>query len=559
MLRQLNIRNLALIESLTLDLQAGFTALTGETGAGKSILLDALGLTLGTRADTKLVRHGARQADVQTVFDLTFLPEIQHWLAEEALLDEEDPHTLTLRRVVRKDGGSQAWINGIRAPLAQLKQLAAQLVDIHSQHAQQQLLNTQYQRRLLDAFGQLEPLRQQVSEQWKQWQAARNRLEAHTAQRDSRDQQLFQLRQQLDELEPLQPSTDTYQRLSQRQSQLAHAQMLYQNSQQALVRLEEHPQGAIDQLNQAIQALEPVVEIDNTLAPLLKQLTEQLVILEESARDLHHYQRTLSLDPQELAEVENQLAEYHRLARKFLVEPEALEQHRMELRQQYETLLHFDDQQAELEMAEQRARDQFMDKAQQLHAARKQAAQQLQKQVETLIHPLGLPHARFDIQIRMDEAFAGPHGLDEVRFMMTANPGQPMMPLDQVASGGEMSRISLAIEVALAETAGLPVLIFDEADVGIGGGTAEQVGRLMRRLGRHRQVLAITHQPQVAACAHTHLQVSKRQTDTSTHTTVTPLDTAQRVEELARMLGGTTLTDTTRQHAREMLSLAQGE
>ena len=554
MLTSLHIHNLALIETLTLSLADGFTALTGETGAGKSILLDALGLTLGARADTSLVRHGCDKADVQATFDITHLPLVQAWLAEQELLDDNEPDTLLLRRVIRANGGSSAWINGVKVPASQLQQLGEQLVEIHGQHAHQQLLKSTYQRQLLDAFAGHGALIRQTAETFQHWRTLRKTLEEKRALKAEQAEQLALIEFKLKELEALNPSAEAYRTLSQQHTQLAHAETLMADSQLAADALEGE-QGAAHQLSQALSAVERIAQIDPQLNPLLEQLSNLLISVEEAGRDLRRYAQAIDLDPAQLAQVEEQLSEYHRLAKKYLLEPEALEAHHAELKARHDELAHMDEHLDALETEVEQAWRAYEAAALKLRASRQQAAKRLKKAVETLVRPLGLPHAHFSAQI--SEQTPDATGMDAVTFMLTTNPGQPPAPLNKVASGGELARISLALEVALAEVAGVPTLIFDEVDVGIGGGVAEQVGRLMRQLGAHRQVLAITHQPQVAACAHHHLKVQKQQDVDQTRTQVTPLSRNQRVDELARMLGGATLTDTTYQHARELLSQGQ--
>ena len=554
MLTALTIRNLALIERLELSFSAGFTALTGETGAGKSILLDALGLVLGSRADSALVRHGSERADIQAAFDLTALPHVRSWLEEEALLDEDAPETLLIRRTVSADGGSRAWINGVRAPAAQLRALGEQLVEIHGQHAHQMLMQPAHQRSLLDGFGNLKKSADEVADRWRALQQAQQALEQAEQDTAGREARLDELARLLKDLEALAPTAEDYHELSRQQHRLAHAETLLQSGLEAEAALNGE-QGATRRIGQALDALQRAAEIDPALTPLVEQLEEQRITLEELARDIHHLTGQVELDPQQLAEVDARLGEYHRLARLHLCDPEALEARLQELQEERHRLAHADEHLEALKAEVEAARADFMAAAERLSAARRQAGAHLAETVTPLLQPLGMPHAQLSVQI--DPTEPGRHGLDQVTFLFTANPGQPPRPLGKVASGGELARISLALEVALADVTGTPTLIFDEVDTGIGGGVAEQVGQLMRRLGGKRQVMAVTHQPQVAACAHHHLKVEKTQQTDTTLTRVTPLDHGERIEELARMLGGQRLTDTTRRHAEEMLQLSQ--
>ncbi|WP_294945994.1 DNA repair protein RecN, partial [Sulfurivirga sp.] len=517
MLTTLSIRNLALIERLELNFSAGFTALTGETGAGKSILLDALGLVLGNRADSALVRHGSERADIQAVFDLSTLPDVRRWLEEEALLDEDSPETLLVRRTVSADGGSRAWINGVRAPAAQLRVLGKRLVEIHGQHAHQQLLQSAHQRTLLDGFGGLREQSEEVAERWRALQRARQALaqaEQDTAGREARLDELARL---LKDLEALAPTEDDYHELSRQQHRLAHAETLLQNGLAAEAAL-TGDEGATRRISEALDALHQAAEIEPALTPMLQQLEEQRITLEELARDIHHLTGQVELDPQQLAEVDARLGEYHRLARLHLCDPEALEARLQELQEERHRLAHADEHLETLRTEVETARAAFMEAAERLSAARLQAGAHLAETVTPLLHPLGMPHA--ELSVRIDPTEPGRHGIDQITFLFTANPGQPPRPLGKVASGGELARLSLALEVALADVTGTPTLIFDEVDTGIGGGVAEQVGRLMRQLGGKRQVMAVTHQPQVAACAHHHLKVEKTQRADSTATHV---------------------------------------
>lgn len=555
MLTNLSIRNLALIDQLTLQFNAGFSALTGETGAGKSILLDALGLVLGARADATLVRHGHDKADIQASFDLSNLPHLKTQLAEEELLDEDEPDTLILRRTVRANGGSSAWVNGIKVPAAALKTLGEQLIDIHGQHAHQQLMQPPYQRQLLDAYGQHETLLKKVAAAYKQWKTLKKQLREKQVAQHQREEQLALLEMQLQAMDALNPTREAYETLNQQHSMLAHAEALLNAAQTAAHALDGE-QGAASALYTALQALERVRDIDTALAPHLEQLNTLLITTEELGRDLHHYADQINLDPAALAEVEAQLAEYHSLAKKHLCAPEALEALHAQLKQRHHELLHADEVLAELEAAVEQAWQTYQNEAETLHQRRLAAGAQLSEAVSKTAHPLGLPHLQFEVQLS-PLATPDASGLDKVTFTMTTNPGHPLQPLNKVASGGELARISLALEVVLADVAGLPTLIFDEVDVGVGGAVAEQIGQLMRRLGNQRQVLAITHQPQVAACAHTHYKVEKHRQADSTTTQVTHLPPDAQVEELARMLGGSTLTEATYQHARELFNHGQ--
>ncbi len=555
MLKVLHIHNLALIDQLTLNFTAGFSALTGETGAGKSILLDALGLVLGARAEASVVRHGCDKADIQATFDISHLSSLKTLLAEEELLDEETPDTLLLRRTVRANGGSGGWVNGIKVPAATLKTLGTRLIDIHGQHAHQQLMQSAYQRKLLDAFGGHHAQVKKVAEAFQHWKSLTHQLETARQTHHQREAQLAEIDLQLKALEALDPSTAAYEALTQQHSMLAHAENLLSATQTAAEALDGE-QGAAPALNRALQALERVQTIDPKLSAYTEQLNSLLITTEELGRDLHHYAHDIHLDPEQLAHIETQLAEYHHLAKKHLCAPEELEQLYTSLKEQHHALTHADELLHELETSVATAWQHYQTEAETLHHLRQQAGTALAQAVEQTARPLGLAHLQFQVSLT-PLATPDASGLDQVTFSMTTNPGHPAQPLSKVASGGELARISLALEVVLADVAGLPTLIFDEVDVGVGGAVAAQIGQLMRQLGAQRQVLAVTHQPQVAACAHTHYKVEKQQQPDKTTTHVLQLPPDARIDELARMLSGSTLTEATYQHAKTLFQQGQ--
>ena len=555
MLTQLTIRNLAIIKEVDIHFEMGFTALTGETGAGKSILLDALGLIMGARADSSLVRHGEKHADVQAEFSIAQHPTLQSLLDQDALLDEDDPHTLTVRRVVQADGGSRAWINGIKVTAQQLKQIIPQLLEIHSQHAHQQLLDNAHQRMLLDAWLNEPALVEAVASHFQRWQQLKAELETLRAQQQQQAQQLAALTLQLQQFAELAPSREEYETLAQQQNTLAHAQEYRQGLMTACDAL-EGDRGAVTAFNQALTALEPLIAINPDLQKVVSQLNEQLILAQELARDLSHEANGVRHDPEALVQTEARLSQYHALAKHYLLDPENLEDKYQALQAEFERLSNLDTTLDALEADTQEAERTYLHAAKELSQARQQAGEKLARHVESLVRPLGLEKTQFTVDIT-PASTPQKHGLDQIDFKVTTNPGQPLQPLKKVASGGELARISLALEVALADNHGIHTLIFDEVDVGIGGGVAEKVGRMMQTLGTQSQVLAITHHPQVAACADHHLHIDKQSSDTETRTQIRTLDEAARIDELARMLGGQTLTETTRRHAQELLNTAR--
>lgn len=557
MLQQLHIKNLALIENLRLPFQSGFTTLTGETGAGKSILLDALGLTLGNRADASLVRHGAPKADIIAEFDLTELPEIRGWLLENDLENEEDENSCLIRRTVTAEGRSKAYINGIAVPVAQLKQLGALLIDIHGQHEHQSLMQTAQQMILLDAYAQNQELLKQTQTAYQNWQMQRKTLEERQAQLQEQQDRLELLQFQKNEFDKINPQPEEFATLSEEQHALSHANDILQGTLNAYQALEgEDAPSAVEAVQQAIGALEDIIDYQPALSVQLEQLNSALIELQEAASDIRHASQTIELDPARLQFVEDRLAELHGLAKKYAIEPEALLEKKQQIEDDLNTITHADEEIESLKEAVEQAKSDFDAVATQLSQQRQQAAQQLSQQVTDSMQTLGMANGQFSIELQPAEAPSA-NGVDKVQFLVTANAGQPLKPLTKVASGGELSRISLSIQVATAEVASLPTLIFDEVDVGIGGGIAEIVGQKMRQLGESRQILSITHLAQVAAHGHQHLQVAKQSDGTTTTTAVQPLDDKQRIEELARMLGGMKITEQTLKHAEEMLKHAQ--
>ena len=555
MLKHLHIRNFALVESLELDIKHGMTVLSGETGAGKSILLDALGLTLGDRADSAVVRHGEERAEINATFHVRELPEVKDWLAERELeMDDE----CILRRIVGADGRSKAFINGQPMPLQSLRELGEQLVDIHGQHAHQSLLRREIQRQLLDNFAGHTDLARETAEVYRQWQRLHEehtRLSRAASERESR---LELLRYQVQELDALRLGPNELAELDEEHNRLANANRLLEGAQSAVTRLYEgEEQNITTLLEQTLSELQELQRFDNSLTPTLELLEGAAIQAREAATELRHYVDRLELDPQRLASVEQRLADIHDLARKHRIAPEGLADLQQQLQQELDELnqagSRLDGMQAEIE----RTLTHYQELAEKLSTGRRNAAQKLAALVSANMQELGMGGGRFDVILTPVENTPSPHGLESVELQVSANPGQPLRPLSKVASGGELSRISLAIQVITASREGIPTLIFDEVDVGVGGGVAEMVGRQLRSLGESRQVLCVTHQPQVAAQGHHHFQISKSSQGAVTRTEVVAIDGEDRVAEVARMSGGVTITEQTLDHARELINQAR--
>jgi DNA repair protein RecN (Recombination protein N) len=548
MLRLLSIRNFVVVAVLDVEFERGFTVLTGETGAGKSILLDALGLLLGDRFALRQLRPGAERAELAAEFDVTDTPAVGAWLAEQELTSDGDE--VLLRRVLDAQGRSRAWINGRPATLAQLKGLGEQLVDLHGQHAHQTLVQPQAQRDLVDAFGGFTALAREVAASWRIWQAAVARCDAaaHSAQAASAEREFLDARQR--ELAALAVTPTEWADLSAAQSRLAHAAELLEAAVQGCEALADGDAALIVLLAQLTQRLKSAATNDAGLAHVVALLEPATIDLTEAARALRDYHRGLDLDPQELARVEVRLSAIHDLARKHRVRPDALTTLLTETRERIAALAESADAAALAERAAA-AEVQFRAHAAQLSKKRQFAANELAHRVTEVMQELSMAGGCLEIALAPLAAPAS-HGLESAEFRVASHPKQPLGPLSRVASGGELSRIALAIQVVASEFGQVPSLVFDEIDSGIGGAVAATVGRLLQTLAASRQVLCVTHLPQVAAFADAHFRVSKTGDGDRLSSELARLTTPERVEELARMLGGAAITAKTRAHAREM-------
>lgn len=555
MLTQLTVSNYAIAERVELQFNQGMTALTGETGAGKSIVLDALSLAMGGRADAGAVRHGAKRADITATFDVSQIGEAQQWLEENELDDEND---CILRRVISKDGRSRAYINGQPCPLAHLKDLGSTLMDIHSQHQHQSLLRKDTHRRLLDEFAGAEALAEQTRLAWKAWNTTRQRLHQRQQNADEAEARLQLLRYQAEELDRLGLKENEQEALEKEQSQLSHAESVLHNCHQATMLCTEDDTSASALVRQALQQLEQLPVEVPALADTIQMLNEAQIQISEAGDNLRHFVDDYDADPARLSEVEERLSAIYQMARKHRIAPETLPELHQSLTDELASL---DDGEGSVEKLEAELESQragFNRLAAELSEARQAAAAKLDQRIAEELAQLSMPAVQFVSHLNRnkdDEPAA--HGMEEIEFLVSANPGQPARPLAKVASGGELSRISLAIQVVVAQTSTTPTLVFDEVDVGIGGGTAEVVGRLLRSLGDNGQVLCVTHLAQVAAQCHQHLFVSKFTDSDATFSKIENLDDTGRISEVARMLGGVDMTEHTIAHAREMFSKGQ--
>jgi DNA repair protein RecN (Recombination protein N) len=552
LLKHLHIRNLAVIEELEITFEPGMTVFTGETGAGKSIIVDALGLVLGDRADNSVIRADTDTAEITAIFSLSKTPEIPEKLEEQGITTEQEE--LILRRVINRDGRSRAWANGSPVTIQLLRELGEGMVDIHGQHDHQSLLRPDMQRNLLDAYGWYSDVLNRVREFHTEWSAADSALKKLSGNDQDREARLALLKFQVEELETLNVSAGEIETLAGEHTRLANASRLIESCRQTRQHLTEDEHSLLSGINRDIHELQGLVQFDHSLTQIVELLEGAAVHVKEADIELRHYLDNLDLDPARTQTVEDRLAAIHDMARKHKVRPEELPEHLQSLRDELKGLEEGEQRVAELERARDQALKEYLQAADELHTWRGKTAQKLAREIETRLKDLGMPAARFSIDVqKIGKETPRQEGMDRIEFLVTINPGQELQPLTKVASGGELSRISLAIQVIGSKDKGLPTLIFDEVDAGIGGAIAEIVGKLLHSLAANRQVFCVTHLPQVAALGDHHLQVNKALGEKTTVTEVTLLNRTQRVEEIARMLGGLKITGKTREHAREML------
>ncbi len=549
MLKFLSIRDFIIVDSLELDFSSGFTALTGETGAGKSILIDALSLALGERGDAGMVRSGCERAEISTEFDMANLPDLQSWLREQELVG--DANVCLLRRVLDANGRSRGFINGRSATLQQMRDAGEYLLDIHGQHAHQSLLHPDAQRDLLDGYAGLISEVGELAGLFREWQILLRRhtkLE-QTAEAVASERELLLFQQH--ELEMLNFTVQAWMELQSEYARLSHAADLLETAQFGVEILSEADTACLAQLNALTVRLRVGIEFDGSLQDTLNIVESAQNDLQEAVYALRHYPQKVDVDPQKLREQEQRMAAVVDASRKYRVIPEQLPEVLRCIVARLDDLGSNADL-AALAQQEAVAREQYLSAAKKLGAARKKAAEKLSREITAAMQTLAMQGGNFVVALK-PLAEGNAQGLEALEFQVAINPGLPLRSLAKVASGGELSRISLAIQVAASQAATVPTLIFDEVDSGIGGRVAEIVGALLKRLGQRHQVMCVTHLPQVAAMADAQWQVSKSSRNGATVSTISILNQAERVEEIARMLGGVRITDTTRKHAAEML------
>lgn len=556
MLVHLAISNYAIVERLDLELTAGMTVITGETGAGKSIMLDALGLALGDRCDSSVVRPHTDKADILASFDISQIAEAQEWLANNDLNLADN--SCLLRRVITQDGRSRGYINGTPCPLSQLKSLGELLIDIHSQHEHQSLLKLDNQRRLLDEYAAHSALVAQVKQLAQTWKEASQELYQRTHRSEEQQARQALLSYQLEELAALSLVAGELEQLEAEQHSLSQADTILSTCQQVLASCSNDEVNLIVVLTTAIKKLTSFKTPIAELVEVSQLFTSAQIQIEEAMAEINRFIDHFEADPIRQQQVEERLDRIYSLARKHHIQPAELPAFTTQLTTELATLNAADESLEQLTQKVEQLTKDYQQQAKKLSDARHKAAIKLAKAVQQEMQTLGMPGGQFAINLTpVDSAEPQRNGMEIVEFQVSSNPGQPLRSLNKVASGGELSRISLAIQVITAQTSRVPTLVFDEVDVGIGGPTAEIVGQLLNKIGQTGQVLVVTHLPQVAAQGHQHLLVHKARTKTSTETVVSQLTTKQRVEELARMLGGVELTKQSLAHAEAMLATAQ--
>ena len=553
MLSQINISNFAIISNLDLSLPTGMTAITGETGAGKSIVIDALDVALGDRADPKLIRAGTNRCEINVVFDVKHIPLAKEWLQEHMI--DTDENECIIRRLILREGRSRAFINGSAVTLQQLRDLALLLVQIHGQHQHHALIRKDEQRLIIDRFLQNPSLCATVKKAFQAWQQVKKRI--HDLQQGNGDQAAERnlLEYQLKELSDLNLAEGEWEQLNEEQKQLAHAEQLLLQLQCSLNCLSDNPDvSAVQLLTQAQTALQSVQNFHQSITGCNECLANALIQVDEVINEIQSLSSSISVDPERLQQADQRLKQLYDISRKYQVAPEALLELQQTMEEKLDDLIQQHQDIDSLKAQEDTLKQHYLDVANKLSQRRQKTASQLAKKITKSMQMLGMPEGKFHIAVEANNENPQIHGIDQIEFQTTTNPGQPLASLAKVASGGELSRISLAIQVITAQRDNTPTLIFDEVDVGIGGATAEIVGKLLRQLGETTQILCITHLGQVAAQGQQHVKIEKYKNGKQTMSTLTLLSTKQRIEEIARMVGGVKITQQTLAHAKELLA-----
>ena len=554
-IKRLHIRNFAIIDEIDLEFRSGMTVLTGETGAGKSILIDALGLILGDRAEVNVIRDGCDRAEITAVFEHRDNQTVMDMLKEQSLDTGDDE--LYIRRIIAADGRSRAFVNNSPVTAQLLRMIGENLIDIHGQHSHQSLTKPEIQRQLLDDYGNYPGQLDAVKTVYEQWQEATSQLQ--DLREDNTDQQaaIELLRYQIDELRNIELAPGEYEALDEEQRRLSNSSRLLEATSNALQLFREDDHSICSQLGNITNELRAMQKYDESLANLIRILDDASIQMDEASDELRNYIDSLPGDTERLEEVENRLSLLHQIARKHRIQPAELTGFYEDQQQNLERMENSRKIIDELLAVQTEAQNRYQTETKKLHQLRTKAAKKMAADITARLGELGMANGKFSISLEsITDGIPRAHGDDRVEFLVTTNPGMGLQPLRKIASGGELSRISLAIQVIGNKDKGIPSLIFDEVDAGIGGGVAEIVGRLLHKLAEQRQVFCVTHLPQVASQGDHHLLVNKLSTKTSTNTSVEELAADNRVEEIARMLGGMKITEQSREHAKEMLSHA---
>ena len=558
MLIQLTINNFAIVRQLEIELAKGMSVITGETGAGKSIAIDALGLCLGQRIETSMVREGQERAEICATFFIEPTNPAYQWLQEQELQDPDNPSDCILRRVINADGRSKAFINSTPVSASQLKEIGQYLIHINGQHASQLLLKNDYQLQLVDTFAHHHDLLAQMREDYRTWKNLQTQVKTFQQKVTENEAKKQLLQYQVEELDEFALRPNEYLELEEDQRRLSNSEQLTQLSQSALQLLSENETVSIDSmLYRAMQYIDELSELDPRYASVQTMLNDALIQVQEATSEVQHLASHIEQDPILLQEIEKRLGQALQLARKHNVKPEELVEWHQKLKAELTALLDFSESEERLLLEEKAAFEKMQHTAKQLHESRCQAAGKLAQQVTHSIKGLAMENAEFFIEVDSDLTKVTANGADNIVFTLRSNLGQQAQPLAKVASGGELSRISLAIQVLTSDQSAIPTLIFDEVDVGISGKTASVVGKLLRQLGDKCQVLCVTHLPQVACHGHHQFNVEKFTVDDKTETKMTALSQEERVPALARLLGGSEITDLALANAREMLDLVK--
>jgi len=554
MLKQLHIRNFVIIDEVDLQFDPGMTVFTGETGAGKSILIDALGLILGDKTDSSLIREDGDQAEIVATFDVADTPAIKSVLDEQAIEIEDDE--LTIRRIISRDGRSRAFVNSSQIPVQLLRDLAEHLIDIQGQHAHQSLMKRSVQRNLLDYYARHLNELNEVKDAYQDWNAATKQLARLSAESNDHESTIALLQYQVQELDDLALERGEYDSLDEEYKRLANASRLLETGHSVLGSLKEDEHSIDAQLHHAVRNLKELLKFDTSLSNVIELLESASIQLTEAIDELGSYTDRMDIDPERLNAIEKRLATLMDMSRKHHIRPQELVEHLHKLHGRLEQFQRDRSSIDKLLQEQARSLARYQQAAVKLHKSRGKAANSMAAAITAQLQGLGMPDGRFSIEIsQADPELPQAEGADQVEYQVCLNPGQPQLPLRKVASGGELSRISLAVQITCKDEKTIPTLIFDEVDAGIGGGTAEIVGKLLNQLSRQHQVFCVTHLPQVAAQGDHHIQVSKVTDKKATYANVTPLQANERVEEIARMLGGIRISDKTRAHAKEMLGV----